>query len=147
MRERSKGRWQLRVFEGTDPLTGQKHYRTKNVEGTKRDAQRALAALVTEVDKGTVAPAAKTVSALLAAWLEHIEHLGRSPTTLYGYRRLIARLACHQLCGVFGRIGRPHPRTLYVTRGVLVGCLAHAKWPRRSHVEWQHTKLARSFRR
>lgn len=92
MRERSKGRWQLRVFEGADPITGQKRYRTKNVQGTKREAQTALAALVVEVDKGTVVPAAKTVGALLAAWLEHIEHLGRSPTTLDGYRRLVKQL-------------------------------------------------------
>lgn len=92
MRERSKGRWQLRVYEGTNPITGQKQYRTKNVEGTKRDAQKALAVLVVEVDKGTVAPAAKTVGALLDAWLEHIERLGRSPTTLFGYRRLVDKL-------------------------------------------------------
>jgi len=50
------------------------------------------AALVTEVDSGVVAPAAKTVATLLEEWLEHIEHLGRSPTTLYGYRRLMAQL-------------------------------------------------------
>ena len=25
-------------------------------------------------------------------WLDHIEHLGRSPTTLYGYRRLVAQM-------------------------------------------------------
>lgn len=49
-------------------------------------------ALVAEVDRGTVAPTAKTVGALLDAWLEHIENLGRSPTTLYGYRRLVAQM-------------------------------------------------------
>ena len=92
MRERTPGYWQLRVFEGVDPVTGQKRYRNQYFRGGKREAQRQLAALVTEVDTGVVAPAAKTVATLLEEWLDHIEHLGRSPTTLYGYRRLVGQM-------------------------------------------------------
>lgn len=92
MRQRSSGAWQLRAFEGVDPISGKKRYRTRSFRGSKREARKALNALVSEVDRGTVAPAAKTVGALLDAWLDHIEHLGRSPTTLYGYRRLVAQL-------------------------------------------------------
>lgn len=92
MRERSPGYWQLRVFEGIDPLTGKKQYRTKYVRGGKRVAQKALAVLVTEVDGGVVAPTRKSVGALLEEWLAHIEHLGRSPSTLYNYRRLVEQL-------------------------------------------------------
>ena len=92
MREQRPGYWQLRVADGSDPITGRKRYRTKGVRGTKREAQRALAALVTDVDQGRTAPAAITVHQLLDTWLEHIEHLGRSPTTLYGYRRLVLQL-------------------------------------------------------
>ena len=92
MRQRSPGYWQLRVFEGADPLTGKKRYRTEYVRGGKRDAQTALAALVAEVDAGVVAPSSKTVAGLLDEWLSHIEHLGRSPSTLYGYGRLVAQL-------------------------------------------------------
>jgi len=142
MRERSKGRWQLRVFEGADPITGQKRYRTTNVQGTKREAQRALAALVVEVDKGTVAPAAKTVEALLAAWLEHIEHLGRSPTTLYGYRRLVkllpAGFAAQPLRKVtpkmvddlyvhLGAVGRRKPATVLRFHAVLRAAFGQAE--------------------
>ena len=92
MREKRPGYWQLRVFEGTDPLTGQKRYRTKAFRGTKRQAQSALAAMVTEVDGGVVQPKKITVAELLEAWLEHIEHLGRSRSTLVGYRRLVRQL-------------------------------------------------------
>lgn len=56
MRERSPGTWQLRAFEGVEPITGQKRYRTRSFHGTKRQAQKALNALVAEVDRGTVAP-------------------------------------------------------------------------------------------
>ncbi|MGH9244278.1 MAG: tyrosine-type recombinase/integrase [Acidimicrobiales bacterium] len=80
------------MYEGTDPLPGKKRYRTQYVRGGKRAAQKQLALLVTEVDGGGVTPAAKTVAALLEEWLTHIEHVGRSPSTLYGYRRLVAQL-------------------------------------------------------
>ena len=92
MRERSPGYWQLRVFEGTDPLTGRKRYRTRAFRGTKRQAQNQLAALVAEVNAGTVSPANMTVDALLEAWLTHIEHIGRSPTTLFSYRSIVRQL-------------------------------------------------------
>ncbi|MDP8974509.1 MAG: hypothetical protein M3N45_15410, partial [Actinomycetota bacterium] len=92
MRQRSPGYWQLRVFEGADPLTGKKRYRTEYIRGGKRAAQTALAALVAEVDAGVVAPSSKTVAGLLDEWLAHIEHLGRSPSTLYGYGRLVDQL-------------------------------------------------------
>jgi integrase len=92
MREQRPGYWQLRVAQGTDPLSGRKRYRTKGFRGSKREAQRALAALVIEVDQGRTAPAAITMQQLLDAWLSHIEHLGRSPSTLYGYGRLVLQL-------------------------------------------------------
>ncbi len=92
MREKRPGYWQLRVFEGADPLTGTKQYRTKAFRGAKRQAQSALAAMVTEVDGGVVQPKRITVVELLQAWLEHIEHIGRSRSTLVGYRRIVRQL-------------------------------------------------------
>ena len=92
IRQRSRGRWQFRVYEGCDPITGKDLYRTESFEGTKRQAQSALARLVAEVDAGVVTPATKTVARLLEEWLDHIEHLGRSPSTLFGYRRLVLQL-------------------------------------------------------
>ncbi|HVE45339.1 MAG TPA: hypothetical protein VNA57_01145 [Acidimicrobiales bacterium] len=93
MRERRPGYWQLRVYEGADPLTGKKRYRTQYFRGGKRAAQKQLALLVTEVDGGVIAPSAKTVAGLLEEWLAHIEHLGRSPSTMFNYRRLVGSAA------------------------------------------------------
>lgn len=89
MREKRPGYWEFRVFEGADPLTGKRKYRTKVFRGTKRQASSVL---VTEVDGGVVEPKKCTVAELLDAWLDHIEHIGRSPSTLYGYRRLVRQL-------------------------------------------------------
>ena len=80
------------MFAGVEPLTGQKQYRTRTFRGTKRQASSALAVLVTEVDGGVVEPKKCSVAELLDAWLEHIENVGRSPSTLHGYRRLVRQL-------------------------------------------------------
>jgi hypothetical protein len=45
-------RCELRVFLGHDPLTGKKRYTTRTVRGGKREAQTALAAMVTEAERG-----------------------------------------------------------------------------------------------
>lgn len=51
MRQRGKS-WELRVFLGHDPLTGKKRYATQTVRGGKREAQRKLAEMVTEAERG-----------------------------------------------------------------------------------------------
>lgn len=92
MRERRPGYWQLRVFEGADPVTGKKEYRTQAFRGTKREAQNALAALVSQVNAGAIKTKNCTVAELIDAWLAHIENVGRSPSTLYNYRRVVLQL-------------------------------------------------------
>jgi integrase len=72
MRQRSEGSWELRVFVGRDPLTGRRQYFTKTVRGGKREAQRALAALV--AGPAPVGPAAAmTAGQMLEQWFEHAE--------------------------------------------------------------------------
>ncbi|NND73462.1 MAG: site-specific integrase [Ilumatobacter sp.] len=69
MRQRGAS-WELRVFLGNDPLTGKKRYATQTVRGGKRDAQRKLAEMVTEAERGLTARTTATVGELLEAWFE-----------------------------------------------------------------------------
>lgn len=69
MRQRGAESWQLRVFVGRDPVTGRKRWTTRTVRGGKRQAQRALAAMVTEADQGLPGTDA-TLSVLLERWFE-----------------------------------------------------------------------------
>ena len=90
MRERppGSGQWQLRVFAGSDPLTGRPRQVSRTFKGTKAAAGKALAALVTEVSKGLVPKSGATVGQLLDAWLEQARHSQR-PRTLYENKRKI----------------------------------------------------------
>ena len=88
VRERSAGKWQLRVFVGTDPVTGAPKQLTKTVEARNRSAaQTALNQWSAELDGvGEVGPTA-TLRTVINEWLRHSEARGRSPKTLHEARR------------------------------------------------------------
>ena len=70
IQQRGRDSWRVRVHVGRDEL-GKKRYLQRTVRGSKRDAQRVMAKLVTEVDQGRHAPAAKRkFGELLDQWLE-----------------------------------------------------------------------------
>jgi integrase len=93
MRQRRPGIWEMRVRTGRDPLTGHYGQVSRSFRGTKREAEFALARLVTEVEIGDLASIDQTVGELLDRWVDHLEVLGRTPKTIDGYRSLIrARL-------------------------------------------------------
>ena len=88
MRERSPGHWQLRAFAGTDDR-GRPVQVSRTFTGTRREATKALARFVSETAAGNFVPTRATVGELLDKWLEHIEGLGRRPSTIHGYRNKI----------------------------------------------------------
>lgn len=66
MRQRGSA-WQLRVHVGRDSVSGRKRYVSETVHGTKREAQRALAALIATADSHPTSTDA-TVGTLLEQW-------------------------------------------------------------------------------
>lgn len=91
LRERQPGNWELIVQLPRDPETGLRKQLSRTHYGTKREAQRALAALVAKVSEGKITSTAKTLGQLLDSWIEHVEE-SLSPTTVREYRRLTERL-------------------------------------------------------
>jgi integrase len=83
--------WRLRVFTGTDPLTGNPRQATRTFHGTKRQADSALAEFVRDVTRGTLTTDASTVEDYLERWLDHVA-VSKSPTTVRGYRGKIKRI-------------------------------------------------------
>jgi integrase len=107
--ERSPGVWRLRVFTGSDPVTGHPRQLSRAFRGTKKQADTALAEFVAEVVNGT-APLVKstTVAEYLDRWLGHITPT-RSSTTIRGYRFKVKRIT-DQLGGI--RLDRLTPQHL-----------------------------------
>jgi len=87
IRQRGENSWELRVFIGRDPVSGRVRYATKSVRGGKREAQRALAAMV------SAAPASAPISSMTVAdtlerWFDHARD-GLSPSTVANTRMII----------------------------------------------------------
>lgn len=91
-KERSPGKWQLRVFVGTDPKTGAPRQVTKTFHGTSRQADTALAKFVTEVEDGRRPLTAGTsIAELLDKYIEYQTPL-KQPTTIRGYQTNAGRI-------------------------------------------------------
>ena len=89
MRQRGQA-WELRVHLGADPVSGKQRYATKTVRTGKREAQKALAAMVVAAERGESVRTSATVGELLAAWLEVAEP-DFSPKTVRETRGIVTR--------------------------------------------------------
>ena len=90
LRERRPGNWELIVQLPRDPATGKPKQLSRSHIGTKREAQRALAALVAQVAEGKISSSSTTLNELLAHWLDQVDNR-LSPTTAREYRRIVNR--------------------------------------------------------
>jgi integrase len=133
--------WELIVQLPREPGAARARQLSRCVTGTKRDAQRALAALVAEVSAGSTST---TLGELLARWLEHVgEQL--SPTTVREYRRLVRttidpalgtlplrRVTAHRLDAFYASLARERelsPASVRHVHAVVRGALGQAvRW-------------------
>ena len=69
MRQRGDA-WELMVYLGCDVVSRRKRYSSKTVWGGKREAQRALRALVAQAEAGSLAKTKAAVGELLEEWFD-----------------------------------------------------------------------------
>jgi integrase len=74
-------RYQLRVYAGIDPVTGRKRYTGRVHRGTAKTAAKALAALVTDIERGTDHPGTRHTVADLCARYVRSRSTDWSPNT------------------------------------------------------------------
>jgi integrase len=90
IRQMGPGVWEVRIDAGRDPVTGRRRQKAKWVHGSKRDAQRVLNSLASEVDSGRfVGTSAVTFDQLATRWLSQAEE-NLSPTTLRTYKSILS---------------------------------------------------------
>jgi integrase len=88
-----RGGWQVIVYAGLDPLTGKQRQLTRQVNGSRRQAEKVEARLRTEVADGQHAGTRlKTLGELVDLWIERRAASDKpiSPDTVQDYRSLIA---------------------------------------------------------
>jgi integrase len=73
IRERSPGRWAI-VIDVRDPVTGGRRRKWHSFEGTKREAQRECARLISDLSGGAyIEPSRTTLHEFLDRWLDHMK--------------------------------------------------------------------------
>ncbi len=93
VREIRPNYWEARLYLGKDPDTGKETRLSAGVAGTKRDAERRLAQLVAEAEKGVDKGAARDVGQLLEDYINFGEAKRWSPLTTAGYRSIARQIA------------------------------------------------------
>jgi len=89
LREKRPGQWELRVQTGRDPLTGKHGQSSRTVRGTRREAEKALAAFYVEiVERPSAPPGKRSMAELLDAWFE-LASADLAPKTAHEYSRII----------------------------------------------------------
>lgn len=84
--------WQITIELPKDPITGKRVRKYKSVEGTKKDAERAMHEYIRELEKGYYVTDSKiTISEWIDTWLEVYITPNVSPTTLSRYQGMIKR--------------------------------------------------------
>ena len=91
MHERRPEVWELILQLPRDATSSRARQLSRTAHGTRREARRALAALVAKVSAGKISSSATTLRELLARWLDHVEDK-LSPTTMREYRRLVSKM-------------------------------------------------------
>ena len=92
IRERKHKVWQITIELPKDPITGKRNRRYRTVEGTKKEAERAMHEFITELEKGYyVANSNISITEWVNTWLEVYIIPNVSPTTLSRYQGMIKR--------------------------------------------------------
>lgn len=68
IRQRGRNSWEIRVYAGTDPETGQRRQLSRTVRGSRTQAQRELRSLAVLANAGPSVGARTTLGELLDRW-------------------------------------------------------------------------------
>ncbi len=90
IRKQGRHSWNVLIELGSDPLTKKRRRRWLTVRGSKKDAERALTAALSQRDRGIdLSPAKITVAEFLRRWVQDaVQHRVRQ-STVVGYRGII----------------------------------------------------------
>lgn len=91
LEKRGDKSWYIIVEAGRDPITKKRKRIKQSFQGKKGDAEKEMARLVTELEKGTyIEPGKTTVSEYLLWWVEqHSIGKNLAPKTIVSYRQII----------------------------------------------------------
>lgn len=105
--------WRLYVYAGTDPVTGKRQQKTRVVQGTRKDAEAALADLLGEVNRGQHSGSrTRTLGHALQAFIAH-KAVSLEVTTVATYKAQLAFIPDRLKDMPVGKVDVEHLEALY----------------------------------
>ncbi|MBC7324142.1 MAG: site-specific integrase, partial [Moorella sp. (in: Bacteria)] len=103
------------VEAGRDPATGKRRRIKRAFQGNKRDAEKEMARLIAEVERGTyIEPSRMTFGEYTLSWLEDYGRIKLSPTTYRRYKQIIDLRVVPWLGSVpLSKLRPLHPQQFY----------------------------------
>ncbi len=102
VRQRGPNSWELRVYGGTDPLTGRRRWVSKTVRGSRTQAQAELRTLAQTANVAAIVGATTTMAELLERSFG-VASVRWAPTTARNVRSIIDRQLAPNIGAVFVR--------------------------------------------
>lgn len=97
IREKRPGVWEVSAEGRADPITGRRARKWRTIPGGRRDAERALALLIVELDDGTAVAGAGTFAELLDSWWTSMAGVRWEDATAMRHRQDITTYLAPQL--------------------------------------------------
>jgi len=130
IRQRSENSWAIILDIGRDPETGGRRQKWHTFHGTKREAQRQMTHLLSELNAGTyVEPGKMLVKEYLERWLAAYAKAQVSPKSFERYAEIVR---CH-LIPALGRYELAALRPLHI-QGYYASAIESGRRPRRGKV-------------
>jgi len=143
IRQRGKASWELSVYVGYDAKARKRRYASKTVQGTKRDADRALAKFVTEVSEGgRVATGPISLEQVLTQWLA-ARKAQLAPSTSDRYRVAIKLIPETLKKMPVAKLRAHHIEDLYadlLDSGQSGSSIRKLHWALRQSMAWAHKR-------
>ncbi len=90
IKKRSKLSWTIVVDLGNDPVTGKRKQHWQSVKGTKKQAEKVLNELLSNMEKGAyIRPTKRTMADFLKQWLNDYVQTNTAPSTAIRYAGII----------------------------------------------------------
>lgn len=90
--KRSEKSWTIVIEYGKDPSTGKRKRFKKAFRGSKKDAEREMARLLTEVEQGLfIEPSKMTVAEFFQKWLTDYAKANVAPRTYHRYEEIVLK--------------------------------------------------------
>jgi len=146
VRQRTKGSWEITIDVGRDPATGKRRRHSETIRGTKRDAERRLAELLVNIERGSyIKPKKITVGEWLNDWGTSYVATNCSLRTLDSYRSEIENHIVPSLGSILLTQLRPQHLQSYYAAALAHGRIDGKGGLSQRTVQYQHRIISESL--